>query len=67
MSVEPAERDGDLRSYVVRVEPSATTTVQAAITRFGADHGLAVTENHLVRLGWEDVFFRLIDQKERAA
>jgi len=67
VSVEPAERDGDLRSYVVRVEPSATTAVQAAITRFGADHGLAVTENHLVRLGLEDVFFRLIDQKERAA
>ena len=67
VSVEPAGREGDVRSYVVRVEPSATTAVQAAITRFGADHGLAVTENHLVRLGLEDVFFRLIDQKERAA
>ena len=41
--------------------------VQAAVTRFAADHDLALTENHLVRLGLEDVFLRLIDTKERAA
>ena len=66
-SVEPAERDADLRAYVIRVRPGATTTVQASVTRFAADHGLTVTENHLVRLGLEDVFLRLIDTKERAA
>ena len=38
-----------------------------AITRFAADHGQIVTENHLVRLGLEDVFLRLVDTKERAA
>ena len=48
-------------------QPGAATTVQAAITRFAADHGLTVTENHLVRLGLEDVFLRLVDTKERAA
>ena len=38
-----------------------------AITRFGADHDLAVTENHVDRLGLEDVFLRLVNTKERAA
>ncbi|MFL5668656.1 MAG: hypothetical protein ACJ77U_04645, partial [Chloroflexota bacterium] len=66
-SVEPAERTADIRSYVVRVAPGAATTVQAAITRFAADHGQTVTENHLVRLGLEDVFLRLVNTKERAA
>ena len=47
--------------------PGAATTVQAAITRFAADHGQIVTENHLVRLGLEDVFLRLVNTKERAA
>ena len=41
--------------------------VQAAITRFAADRDLTVTENHVVRLGLEDVFLRLVDSKERAA
>jgi ABC-2 type transport system ATP-binding protein len=67
VSVEPAEREGALRTYLVRVQPGATTAVQAAITRFAVDHGLFVTENHLVRLGLEDVFLRLVDTKERAA
>jgi ABC-2 type transport system ATP-binding protein len=66
-SVEPAERDADLRAYVIRVRPGATAAVQASVTRFAADHGLTVTENHLVRLGLEDVFLRLVDTKERAA
>ena len=57
----------DLRSYVVRIAPGATTKVQAAITRFAADHGQTVTENHVVRLGLEDVFLRLVNTKERAA
>ena len=67
VSVEPGERAADLRSYVVRIAPGATTTVQAAITRFAADHGQTVTENHVVRLGLEDVFLRLVNTKERAA
>jgi ABC-2 type transport system ATP-binding protein len=67
VSVEPTARDAEHRSYVVRVEPGATTAVQARITRLAADHGMAVTENHVVRLGLEDVFLRLIDTKERAA
>ena len=67
ISVEPADRNGDLRSYLVRIAPSAGATVQGAITRFAADHGQIVTENHLVRLGLEDVFLRLVNTKERAA
>jgi ABC-2 type transport system ATP-binding protein len=66
-SVEPAERDGDLRTYVVRVEAGSTASVQAAVTRYGADHGLTVAENQLIRLGLEDVFLRLVNTKERAA
>ncbi len=67
ISVEPAGRSGDLRSYVVRIAPDATAAVQAAITRFAADHGQTVTENHVVRLGLEDVFLRLVTSKEHAA
>jgi ABC-2 type transport system ATP-binding protein len=66
-SVEPVERDGEQRTYLVRVQQGATTPVQARITRFGADHGLAIIENHHERLDLEDVFLRLIDTKERAA
>ena len=66
-SVEPVERDGELRTYLLRVQPGATTAVQREITRFGADHDLTLIENHLVRLDLEDVFLRLIDTKERAA
>ncbi len=66
-SVEPTDRDGDLRTYHVRIEPGATTAVQARITRFGADHDLAILENHVERVDLEDVFLRLIDTKERAA
>jgi hypothetical protein len=67
VSVEPAEREAGLRTYLVRVQPDATAGVQAAITRFAADHDLTVAENQLVRLGLEDVFLRLVDTKERAA
>ena len=66
-SVEPVDRDGELRTYLVRVAPGATDTVQVAITRFGAEHGLIVAENQLVRLDLEDVFLRLVNTKERAA
>ncbi len=66
-SVEPVERDGDQRTYLVRVEPGAIATVQARITRLGADNGLAILENHHERLDLEDVFLRLVDTKERAA
>jgi predicted ThiF/HesA family dinucleotide-utilizing enzyme len=67
VSVEPSERTADLRSYVVRIAPGATAPVQAAITRFAAGHGQTITENHVVRLGLEDVFLRLVNTKERAA
>ena len=67
ISVEPVERTGDLRAYLVRVEAGSTAAVQAAITRYGADNGLTVAENQLIRLGLEDVFLRLVDTKERAA
>jgi len=67
ISVEPAERSADLRSYLVRVAPDAGPSVQGAITRFAAEHGQIVTENHLVRLGLEDVFLRLVNTKEHAA
>jgi ABC-2 type transport system ATP-binding protein len=67
VGIEPAERDGDLRAYVVRVDPEHAAVVQAAITRFAADHDLVIAENHLIRLGLEDAFLRLVSSKERAA
>jgi ABC-type uncharacterized transport system ATPase subunit len=67
LSVEPADRDGDLRSYLVRIAPDDASAVQQAVTRFAADRDLTLTENGLVRLALEDVFLRLIDTKERAA
>jgi len=67
VSVEPVERDGDTRTYHVRVAPTDATAVQVAVTRFGADSGLSVAENQLVRLGLEDVFLRLVNTKERAS
>jgi ABC-2 type transport system ATP-binding protein len=67
LSVEPAQRDGDLRTYLVRIRPEDAGPVQRTITRFAADRDLGLTENGLVRLALEDVFLRLVDNKERAA
>jgi ABC-2 type transport system ATP-binding protein len=66
-SVEPTERDGELRSYIVNVDPADALAVQRDVTRFAVDHDLTLTENGLVRLDLEDVFLRLVDSKERAA
>jgi ABC-2 type transport system ATP-binding protein len=67
LSVEPADRDGDARAYLVRVHPDGVAAVQREVTRFAANHDLTLIENGLVRLDLEDVFFRLVDTKERAA
>jgi ABC-2 type transport system ATP-binding protein len=66
-SVEPAERDGALRTYLLRIAPEDALAVQHDVTRFAVDHDLTLTENGLVRLALEDVFLSLIDTKERAA
>jgi ABC-2 type transport system ATP-binding protein len=66
-SVEPAERDGDVRTYLVRIQPDDAVRIQREVTRFAFDNDLTLVENGLVRLGLEDVFLRLIDSKERAA
>jgi ABC-2 type transport system ATP-binding protein len=65
--VELAERTGDIRSFLVRVDPADAPAVQAAITGFAAERGLTVIENHVVRLGLEDAFLRLVTPKEHAA
>lgn len=66
-SVEPAERDGDLRAYLLKIDPETAPAVQRAVMRFAADRDMTLTENGLVRLDLEDAFLRLIDSKERAA
>ncbi|HEU0243291.1 MAG TPA: ABC transporter ATP-binding protein [Candidatus Limnocylindrales bacterium] len=66
-SVEPAERDGDLRTYLLRIAPEDALAVQRDVTRFAVEHDLTLAENGLVRLALEDVFLSLIDTKERAA
>jgi ABC-2 type transport system ATP-binding protein len=67
VSVEPTDRDADSRSYLLRIDPDATATVQRGITRLAADTDLTVIDNSLVREGLEDIFMRLVDTKERAA
>jgi ABC-2 type transport system ATP-binding protein len=66
-SVEPAERDGDVRAYLLRIRPEDALAVQRDVTRFAVDRDLTLIENGLVRVALEDVFLRLIDTKERAA
>ena len=66
-SVEPAERDGTRRAYVIRIQPEDAARVQHAVTRFAFERDLTLVENGLVRLDLEDVFLRLVDSKERAA
>jgi ABC-2 type transport system ATP-binding protein len=66
-SVEPADRDGDVRAYLIRIQPEDAIGVQREVTRFASDHDLTLIENGLVRLDLEDVFLRLIDTQERAA
>ena len=65
--VQPASRDGDHRTYLLRIHPDAAPAVQHEITRFAYEHDLTLVENGLVRLDLEDVFLRLVDAKERAA
>ncbi len=67
LAVEPAERDGDVRTYLVRINPDDAGAVQRDVTRFVVDHDLNLIENGLVRLDLDDVFLRLVDTKERAA
>ena len=67
LAMEPAERDGDLRTFLLRVRPEDALPVQRDVTRFAVDHDLTLIENSLVRLALEDVFLRLIEPKERAA
>ena len=50
-SVEPAARDGDLRTYLLRIRPRTRLAVQRDVTRFAADRDLTLIENSLVRLG----------------
>ena len=66
-SVEPTGREADSRSYLLRIDPAVSATVQRGVTRLAADHDLTVIDNSLVREGLEDVFMRLVDTKERAA
>jgi ABC-2 type transport system ATP-binding protein len=67
LSVEPTDHAGDLRTYLLKVQPDAAPEVQRNVMRFAADRDLTITENGIVRLGLEDAFLRLIDPKERAA
>ena len=67
ISMEIGERDGDLRTFHLRVRPEDALPVQRDVTRFAVDHDLTLVENSLVRLALEDVFLRLIEPKERAA
>jgi ABC-2 type transport system ATP-binding protein len=65
--VDVGKHTGDLYAYVLTVTPDKGTAVQRAITRYAAQHDITVTENHVVTLGLEDVFLRLVHTKEHAA
>jgi ABC-type multidrug transport system ATPase subunit len=66
-SVEPTDRSADSRSYSLHIEPDQSATVQRGVTRLAADTDLTVIDNSIVREGLEDVFMRLVENKERAA
>ncbi|HSK92832.1 MAG TPA: ABC transporter ATP-binding protein [Candidatus Angelobacter sp.] len=66
-SVEPTDRDADSRSYSLRIDPDQAAAVQRGVTRLAADTDLTVIDNSIVREGLEDVFMRLVENKERAA
>jgi ABC-2 type transport system ATP-binding protein len=66
-SVEPAGRDAETRTYLLRVRPDASRGVQRAVTRLAAYGDLTVIANSVVSEGLEDVFMRLVATKERAA
>ena len=67
LSIEAAGRDGDARTYVLKVDPDGVAEVQRAVTRFAVDNDLTLVENELEQLDLEDVFLRLVDPQERAA
>jgi ABC-2 type transport system ATP-binding protein len=66
-AVDVGKHTADLYAYVLTVAPDKGTAVQKAITRYAAQHDITVTENHVVTLGLEDVFLRLVHTKEHAA
>lgn len=66
-AVDLAERRGDSRRFLLRIDPANAPEIQRAVMRFAIDNDLTLTENELVRLGLEDVFLRLVDGKERAS
>jgi ABC-2 type transport system ATP-binding protein len=66
-SVEATRRDGEVRTYVLRISPEASRDVQRGVTRYAADNDMTLIENNLVTEALEDVFMRLVDSKERAA
>ena len=65
--VEHSSRDGDTRTYRLRIDPEVTGAIQRAVTRLAADEDLTVVTNSLVSEGLEDVFMRLVDVKEHVA
>jgi ABC-2 type transport system ATP-binding protein len=67
LAVELTDRKADSRTYDLRIDPDASTTVQRAVTRLAAENDLTVIDNSLVREGLEDIFLRLVDTRERAA
>jgi ABC-2 type transport system ATP-binding protein len=67
LSVEPIDRAADSRSYQLRIDPEQSSAVQRGVTRLAADTDLTVIDNSIVREGLEDVFMRLVENKERAA
>ena len=66
-SVESTKRDGDVRTYVLRINPESSNDVQRGVTRYAADSDMTLIENNLVTEALEDIFMRLVDSKERAA
>jgi ABC-2 type transport system ATP-binding protein len=66
-SVEPADRDGDRRAYVLRVHADSGAQVQRAVMALALEDALTLAQNDIVRVDLEDAFLRLITDKERAA
>jgi ABC-2 type transport system ATP-binding protein len=66
-AVSRPEVTPDGRSFQVEFAAAMGPSIQAAITRFAAGNGLTVVEARPVTLDLEEVFLRLVDNKEIAA
>jgi ABC-2 type transport system ATP-binding protein len=66
-TVRTVDRDGDAWNYEIQAREGETRTAQRSIASYAVNSDLTLIKTAEHRLDLEQVFMRLIDQKERAA